>query len=761
MRTKSASIVCLVFLFILSLPAFAAEIASPGLDRLGQAGRLWGTVRYLHPYLLDRDIDWDAALVAALPRIEGAKDQQEYAAAVQGMLDALGDPVTRVLPPDSKPRPAPEPPSAAGQAPPALTRRLDDGTMVLDFGRAVRTMGFRDLLVNVKASFRELSTAAALIVDLRGEPGEEGSAGEIFDYAMSEIGGALVGRPCRAPSQRFVQRSGYQPQEGSTSGGYYAGFVTLAAQSFAPAPQAPAGARRVVFLVDSGSPLPALAFALQSVGDARIVAQGPVGEEALAATRRVSLGEGLKAQVRVSEILPMAGWPGVHADVELPAGASADAAFAAAAAELEKDGWGKPAGSAAAAPLPDAVFRPDESYPEMLAPDLAHRRLAVIRAWNVIHYFYPYLHLIGDWDAVLPEYLGRMEKADSGRDYALTLLEMMTRVPDGHTTVFGHPEIAKFLGDAFLPLSVRWIEGAAVVVAVGEEARAAGIAPGDAIAAVDGEPVAARIERLSRAVSASTPAALMAKICGSYLLRGPAGPAVLAVQGAGGKTREVRLTRDPKARFQPPPAGDTVRILPGNLGYVDMTRLTVPEVDGMFERLKGTRALIFDMRGYPQGTAWSIAPRINTKGAKVGAQFRRSQVSALSEEEGSAGFYFAQPLPPLPPGKELYTAPTVMLIDERAISQSEHTGLFFEAASGTTLIGTSTAGANGDVTGFTLPGGITVYFTGHDVRHADGRQLQRIGLTPDVEVAPTRAGLRAGKDEVLERALRYLEERLR
>jgi Peptidase family S41 len=106
-------------------------------------------------------------------------------------------------------------------------------------------------------------------------------------------------------------------------------------------------------------------------------------------------------------------------------------------------------------------------------------------------------------------------------------------------------------------------------------------------------------------------------------------------------------------------------------------------------------------------------------------------------------------------------APTVMLIDERAISQSEHTGLFFEAASGTTFIGTSTAGANGDVTGFSLPGGITVYFTGHDVRHADGRQLQRIGLTPEVEVAPTRAGLRAGKDEVLERVLRYLEERLR
>jgi C-terminal processing protease CtpA/Prc len=105
-----------------------------------------------------------------------------------------------------------------------------------------------------------------------------------------------------------------------------------------------------------------------------------------------------------------------------------------------------------------------------------------------------------------------------------------------------------------------------------------------------------------------------------------------------------------------------------------------------------------------------------------------------------------------------YKGKTVTLIDERAISQSEHTGLFLEAACGTTFIGSRTAGANGDVTTLTLPGGILVRFTGHDVRHADGRQLQRVGLTPHVEVRPTLAGIRAGKDEVLARAIQYLRD---
>jgi hypothetical protein len=51
-------------------------------------------------------------------------------------------------------------------------------------------------------------------------------------------------------------------------------------------------------------------------------------------------------------------------------------------------------------------------------------------------------------------------------------------------------------------------------------------------------------------------------------------------------------------------------------------------------------------------------------------------------------------------------------------------------------------------------------FSGHSVRHADGRQLQRLGLQPHVAARPTIAGLRAGRDKVLEQAMRYLERSL-
>jgi len=96
------------------------------------------------------------------------------------------------------------------------------------------------------------------------------------------------------------------------------------------------------------------------------------------------------------------------------------------------------------------------------------------------------------------------------------------------------------------------------------------------------------------------------------------------------------------------------------------------------------------------------------------------------------------------------------LINEDAISQAEHTCLFFEAATDVTFIGTPTAGANGDVTVMVLPGNLVVSFSGHDVRHADGRQLQRVGIQPTIKAAPTIRGVIDGRDEILEAAVKFL-----
>ena len=53
---------------------FAAATPEPHLDRLVYVGKAWGAIRWLHPYLFDREVDWDGALVAAIRVARGLRE---------------------------------------------------------------------------------------------------------------------------------------------------------------------------------------------------------------------------------------------------------------------------------------------------------------------------------------------------------------------------------------------------------------------------------------------------------------------------------------------------------------------------------------------------------------------------------------------------------------------------------------------------------------------------------------------------------------
>ena len=71
-------------------------------------------------------------------------------------------------------------------------------------------------------------------------------------------------------------------------------------------------------------------------------------------------------------------------------------------------------------------------------------------------------------------------------------------------------------------------------------------------------------------------------------------------------------------------------------------------------------------------------------------------------------------------------------------------------------MGSTTAGADGNVSPFALPGAIMTGISGIGVFYPDKTPTQRIGIVPNVEVKPTLAGIRAGRDEVLEEAVRQI-----
>jgi hypothetical protein len=120
----------LIAAFLWAPPAAAQQLATDSLrfDRLAALGRLWATVKYFHPALADRPIDWDSALVAAVPAVTGdpgAAGTERFGAVVQRMLDALGDPASRLATVEPAGKVSATDPGPRG-------RRLADGTWLIE-----------------------------------------------------------------------------------------------------------------------------------------------------------------------------------------------------------------------------------------------------------------------------------------------------------------------------------------------------------------------------------------------------------------------------------------------------------------------------------------------------------------------------------------------------------------------------------------------------------------------------------------------------
>lgn len=742
-------------------------LPGPAIERLAGLAKLWGKVKYFHPFLAYRPIDWDQALLEVIPEVEAAKSAEDYRQALGAMLAALGDPQTRVVPAGE----ALDEPAASEDAPaakPAVVW-LDGNVAHIDARNyaALLATGLWEGGVFTEA-FQAASKATGVILDLRGPPGA-GSELSLASYFLSIVLHAdlpaLLGEDLLLPAKRSRMHSGYRPQEPGAYAHYYSGFVVqdfpVLAAAATPILKAP-----LVILTNRevGESWLSLA-AFQIAGLATIVHEGPneltTGE---GWTMAVELPEGIVARVRTAEpVLPdgTTGFePAYLAGVARPAGeggTDGDLALGIGLGVLR--GELQPGRPSATRPELPRVLK-EKTYAEPAYPARALRLLALFRYWNVIEHFFPYKqHLDRPWDTALSDLAPRLAEAADELAYHLAAAELVARIQDSHGSL-GSPVFQRWLGSRLQGLETRFVEGKLVVTAVLDEEleRAGTVAVGDVVLAVDGEPIEARRARLAPYLAASTPQALDARLARN-LLAGPKDqPARLRIERGDGQQREVlveRRTLDPAA-LEKRLAAKRLPVwtrLPSGLGYVDLTRLERAQVAEAFEAVRDTPGLILDMRGYPRGTAWSITPYFAASSGD-GALFRRRMHVEVGEG-ATSDYSFIQPYPAGAPWQ--YRGRVVVLIDERAISQSEHSCLLFESAlPGITFLGTPTNGANGDVTGTVLPGGISTYFSGHDVRHADGRQLQRLGIQPHVAVAPTIAGIRAGRDELLEAAVELL-----
>jgi len=259
----------------------------------------------------------------------------------------------------------------------------------------------------------------------------------------------------------------------------------------------------------------------------------------------------------------------------------------------------------------------------------------------------------------------------------------------------------------------------------GSPAAQAGVRPGDVLTSIDGAPP-----------PAGTPGAV------ALALRGPAGTRVqLGVARAGAPPLSLTLTR--RAIVAPDVTG---RRLPDGIGYVRLRSFgaqSPQQLSAVLTALHGARAYVLDLRG--DGGGYRDAA------VAIAGRFVHGVVVTTQERGAPAQTFRAPDDPPL-------GAPLAVLVDGDTASAAEILAGAIQDAHAGTLIGTTTFGKGLVQETFPLPDGGAIKLTTARYRTPSGRDIEGVGITPDVvvtEPADARLALPGG-DPQLDRAIALL-----
>ncbi len=406
--------------------------------------------------------------------------------------------------------------------------------------------------------------------------------------------------------------------------------------------------------------------------------------------------------------------------------------------------------------IENPVFNHEPPYQGVKLPDSGFQILALYRLWNIIEYWYPYRDVIGEnWNQVLTEFLPKIALAKTSDEFQLELLALIARVHDTHANLWSSLQVRPPAGKCAIPVVVRFVENSVVVAGYWpvEAGAATGLKIGDVILLLDGVPVSELVERWSPYYAASNNSTRLRDIARS-MTKGSCGPANLAVQ-RNSQTLAITTARIEVQANSPIPggkhdlAGDTFRMLSNDVAYLKLSSIKGADVAGYIGRASQTKGLIIDIRNYPsEFVVFALGSLLVDKPT----EFVRFTIGDAS----NPGAFHWGPVLSLTPEQPHYKGSVVILVDEVSLSQAEYTTMAFRSAPGAIVIGSTTAGADGNVSGIPLPGGFRTMISGIGVFYPDKKPTQRIGIIPNIEVKPTVAGIRDGRDEVLEEALRQI-----
>ena len=413
--------------------------------------------------------------------------------------------------------------------------------------------------------------------------------------------------------------------------------------------------------------------------------------------------------------------------------------------------------------LPHAGPAPDRlapSRPEGWAPsgnDRATRLADVALAWPVFQHFYPDFDVVeADWPAELRRALSSAATDADDQAFLRTLRRMVAALHDGHGGVY----LASPDPVGQLPLLWEWVEDQLVVTQIAGASAGAGagtgektgdLKPGDAVLAIDGRPVREAVAEAESMISGATPQWRRWNAVRRMAWGKKDEPVRLEARHPDGKTFTANLTRSlptygPGSLEETRPA-KIAELKPG-IFYVDVSRIEADDLKAAMDRLAGARGIVFDLRGYPTGGSLRAIAHLTDRPVST-AQWNVPVVTRPDRKgwRWDVSSWSIQPQAPR------FKAKAAFLTDGRAISFAETYMGIIENYHLAEIVGGPTAGTNGNINPFLLPGGYRLIWTGMKVLKHDGSRHHGVGIRPTIPASRTLQGVAAGRDEVLEKGI--------
>jgi C-terminal processing protease CtpA/Prc len=402
------------------------------------------------------------------------------------------------------------------------------------------------------------------------------------------------------------------------------------------------------------------------------------------------------------------------------------------------------------------IFNNEKPYHSMNFTDIGMRLLTLFRYWNMVNYYFPYKNLITEnWNIVLKKNIPAFVEAEDELSYKLAVLALIADVHDTHANIWGMDDALNgYRGRNYPPVEISFIEGKAVVTGYFDKAlgEKSGLKVGDVIETIEGKPVDDIIKsRLPLTPASNYPTQL--RDIAANLLR--SNKSLLEITYSNGReslkkqldvynTNQVNIY----ARFQR--QDSSFRLIGSDIAYLYPGTLTNDALPKIMEQVSKTKGLIIDFRCYPKDfTVFTLSAHLLPE--------EKSFVKFTNGSLDTPGLFSFVDGPKVGGANpNYYKGKVVIIINATTQSSAEYHTMAFRVAPRATVIGSTTAAADGNVSRIHLPGNIMTSISGIGVYYPDGRETQRVGIVPDIEIRPTIKGIRAGRDELLEKAIEII-----